>query len=290
MKNIRLLLSFLTQVTVLAAPLQAVTNTIAPGEIRSGSITAPAQTDYYAFTASSNDVIYLTVLKTNGPGTYPYLYLYDPTGAVIAAGSGNAILTDVANLRLTTTGTYTVGIVDDGLNESFDYLITFNLAAGGVNQREAGDGPEALLPGQTSYGHISPSDYDTFTFSASSNDVIYLTGLRTNAPGTYPYLYLYDPTGAVIAAGSGNAILTDVANLRLTTTGTYTVGIVDDGLNESFDYLITFNLAAGLFFLMIRRPPRSTLFPYTTLFRSISPSDYDTFTFSASSNDVIYLT
>src|SRR3712207_6915557 len=25
----------------------------------------------------------------------------------------------------------------------------------------------------------------------------------------------------------------------------------------------------GLFFLMIRRPPRSTLFPYTTLFRSV---------------------
>src|ERR1035438_10885226 len=28
----------------------------------------------------------------------------------------------------------------------------------------------------------------------------------------------------------------------------------------------------GLFFLMIRPPPRSTLFPYTTLFRSHSPS------------------
>src|ERR1043166_9817638 len=27
-------------------------------------------------------------------------------------------------------------------------------------------------------------------------------------------------------------------------------------------------LLASLFFLMIRRPPRSTLFPYTTLFRS----------------------
>src|SRR2546426_10486305 len=26
------------------------------------------------------------------------------------------------------------------------------------------------------------------------------------------------------------------------------------------------------FFLMIRRPPRSTLFPYTTLFRSVSPA------------------
>src|SRR5258708_31810688 len=27
--------------------------------------------------------------------------------------------------------------------------------------------------------------------------------------------------------------------------------------------------AANVFFLMIRRPPRSTLFPYTTLFRSL---------------------
>src|SRR3990167_2299409 len=31
------------------------------------------------------------------------------------------------------------------------------------------------------------------------------------------------------------------------------------------------NLVCRLFFLMIRRPPRSTLFPYTTLFRSIGP-------------------
>src|SRR5260370_30060463 len=30
--------------------------------------------------------------------------------------------------------------------------------------------------------------------------------------------------------------------------------------------------AHTLFFLMIRRPPRSTLFPYTTLFRSLSGS------------------
>src|SRR5438477_11657114 len=29
---------------------------------------------------------------------------------------------------------------------------------------------------------------------------------------------------------------------------------------------------SSFFFLMIRRPPRSTLFPYTTLFRSVSSS------------------
>src|SRR5260221_7502128 len=32
-----------------------------------------------------------------------------------------------------------------------------------------------------------------------------------------------------------------------------------------------FNTFLFFFFLMIRRPPRSTLFPYTTLFRSPSP-------------------
>src|SRR3712207_9159088 len=33
-------------------------------------------------------------------------------------------------------------------------------------------------------------------------------------------------------------------------------------------------LSLLLFFLMIRRPPRSTLFPYTTLFRSVSTANY----------------
>src|SRR5256884_9044666 len=33
------------------------------------------------------------------------------------------------------------------------------------------------------------------------------------------------------------------------------------------------------FFLMIRRPPRSTLFPYTTLFRSVSDECYEALTY-----------
>src|SRR5438067_12971432 len=35
-----------------------------------------------------------------------------------------------------------------------------------------------------------------------------------------------------------------------------------------FFYLLLFSSFFFFFFLMIRRPPRSTLFPYTTLFRS----------------------
>src|SRR5688572_31219598 len=38
---------------------------------------------------------------------------------------------------------------------------------------------------------------------------------------------------------------------------------------------MTPNSLSSLFFLMIRRPPRSTLFPYTTLFRSLLPEAPD---------------
>src|SRR2546421_12843829 len=38
---------------------------------------------------------------------------------------------------------------------------------------------------------------------------------------------------------------------------------------SSYSTLLT--LSFSFFFLMIRRPPRSTLFPYTTLFRSVPP-------------------
>src|SRR5271169_6708612 len=40
------------------------------------------------------------------------------------------------------------------------------------------------------------------------------------------------------------------------------------------DDLVGGHVQRGVFFLMIRRPPRSTLFPYTTLFRSRSSAGY----------------
>src|SRR5256885_13089473 len=38
----------------------------------------------------------------------------------------------------------------------------------------------------------------------------------------------------------------------------------------SFFIIFRFSIIFFFFFLMIRRPPRSTLFPYTTLFRSLA--------------------
>src|SRR5690348_18486469 len=43
-------------------------------------------------------------------------------------------------------------------------------------------------------------------------------------------------------------------------------------LMRFFLSLISLSIFLFFFFLMIRRPPRSTLFPYTTLFRSPRPS------------------
>src|SRR5690349_22655326 len=37
----------------------------------------------------------------------------------------------------------------------------------------------------------------------------------------------------------------------------------------TFSFCVAFVRILSIFFLMIRRPPRSTLFPYTTLFRSL---------------------
>src|SRR5690242_21893656 len=41
--------------------------------------------------------------------------------------------------------------------------------------------------------------------------------------------------------------------------------------SSTFSFYSSFFLFLFFFFLMIRRPPRSTLFPYTTLFRSRHP-------------------
>src|SRR5438034_11555010 len=39
----------------------------------------------------------------------------------------------------------------------------------------------------------------------------------------------------------------------------------------SYSISVVFSVLLLFSFLMIRRPPRSTLFPYTTLFRSLAP-------------------
>src|SRR6266511_3492853 len=61
---------------------------------------------------------------------------------------------------------------------------------------------------------------------------------------------------------------------RLLAQGALDGGFIDVGAQEHYAHLSrscispAVSLPSRFFFLMIRRPPRSTLFPYTTLFRS----------------------
>src|SRR5438034_835046 len=87
MRN-RIRLFALTILILLSSSIIAIastTNSISFGAITNGSITGPAQTNFYSFSASSNDVIFLIVKNTNGPAL-PYLYLYDSRGTNVAAG------------------------------------------------------------------------------------------------------------------------------------------------------------------------------------------------------------
>src|SRR5207253_11523769 len=54
----------------------------------------------------------------------------------------------------------------------------------------------------------------------------------------------------------------------------YYVGTVLFSLHYTLSFFLLYDSLSFFFFffLMIRRPPRSTLFPYTTLFRSLLPS------------------
>jgi hypothetical protein len=214
------------------------TNVINFGQILGGSILTPLQANYYTFTGTSNDVITVALLRTNGTGA-TYLYLYDPLGNLVfeGEGTGYASLAYIAGARLTKTGSYTFVVIESGLTLSYDYQLSLTKVAGGVNLREAGDGAEAIVPGQITSGHISPADMDTYTFTGTSNDVITVTLLRTNGTGD-TFLYLYDPLGDAVfsGAGTGNAGVAYFAGVRLTKTGSYTFVVVAGGLDLSYDY------------------------------------------------------
>src|SRR5436309_894406 len=76
------------------------------------------------------------------------------------------------------------------------------------------------------------------------------------------------------------------------TTGTYTVIVgTNDGFGRNDDagsYLLTLAKGPGSF-VTSPRPPGSTLFPYTTLFRSIYLGDLDQWSFTATQGDYIAL-
>src|SRR3990167_121659 len=85
----------------------------------------------------------------------------------------------------------------------------------------------------------------------------------TATPEIYP-LSLHDAlpiSGDSYARVSATCFSTNCPSLRMIVVRTRSEEHTSELQSQS-------NLLCPFFFLMIRRPPRSTLFPYTTLFRS----------------------
>jgi hypothetical protein len=214
------------------APAKAnTTNNIVFGtNIANESIPTPGWTNYYVFAATSNDVIFAAVLNTGG-SALPYLTLYDSTGAVVTTHYNTTSSAILRDYRLPKTDTYTLAVSDDASDQTFQYNLSFNVAKGGnANVREPGDDPEAMALGQNASGHISLADYDTYTFTATSNDVVFIA-LHSAGGGRYSYIFLYDSQGTVVAAHYG-ASYAALRNIQLPKTDTYTLAITEDG----FDY------------------------------------------------------
>ena len=93
MKRISWSLACCTVITLFsAAPAKGnETNTINFGEIASGSIPGPAQTNFYNFSGTSNDIVTVALLRTNGAGVV-YLRLTDPDGVLVFQGNDAASL------------------------------------------------------------------------------------------------------------------------------------------------------------------------------------------------------
>jgi hypothetical protein len=259
------------------------TNSIQPGEIKAGSITNAGQSDFYSFTVASNDYLYVTLLLTNGPGT-PWFYV-SVDGDYLHAPTRDGSFV-IWNWRPPHSGTCTIEVVDDSHTLSFDYLVAVTSICG-TNIREAGDGAEALIAGQITGGHISITDFDTFTFHGNSNDSVYLTLLLTNGPGSGPYFYLFGPDCETLPGIGRTPYLANWSG-RLPMTGTYTVGVIDDNNREEFDYLLRLTIIGGE---NAREPEDGPepVRPGQSTGGHISLGDLDTYTFTANSNDLTYI-
>jgi hypothetical protein len=283
MRTTQNLIFGLALISALCGLSRAATTPILPGQIVAGSITGTGQTTTYSFTASSNDVVTIGLVRTNGSGV-PHFYLFDPEGTLVSE-QGSATVLHTRELRLNQTGEYTLLLFAAGFSGDFDYFITFSRVACQINLRELGDDAEGLIYGRISRGQITGVDMDTYCFNANSNDVVSIGLVRTNGTGI-PHFYLFDPEGNYVTE-QGSATVLHILDQRLNQTGAYTLLVLADNFSDSYDYLLTVtHLGCGT---NLREPgddPES-LVPGQIGHGKIAFVDTDTYCFTANANDVV---
>jgi YD repeat-containing protein len=235
-----------------------------------GSISTVGEKDNYTFTASANDKVTIRAVVTSG-NMNPYLELYNPSGAKIAYSysySGNYTNIDKV---LITGGTYTIVVYDDVNDETGNYNLTWQRLNNPCNAT-------SITCGQTISSSLSAAaEQNFYTFTATAGDKVTIR-LITTSGGMNPFLELYDSTGSRIAYNysySGNYTSIDKA---LTTGGTYTVVVYDDGNDETGNYNLTWQ--------RLNNPCNAINICSQTISGSLSAiGEQDFYTFTANSGD-----
>jgi hypothetical protein len=253
--------------------------TIKPGQLTGGRIETRVDIDSYCFSALSNDLITIDIYRTNGNGS-PHFRLYDQNGEFVISDNwiDNA-LGFREDVRLPSTGTYTLIVREEGQDQTYDYELSFIKVQCGTNMIEAGDGGEAIEPSQLTGGRIETRvDIDSYCFSALANELVTINLYRTNGTGS-PSFRLYDQSGQwVVTSGDAGGALDFREDIRLPSDGMYTLIVREDGQDQTNDYALSF----------IRVPATAPfLEPGQSRSNNIALGDLDAFSIHAIAGDTI---
>ena len=232
------------------------------GGVVSGAISLPGEEDSYTFTANTGDGIQLQVADLSGTAFSPTMYVYDPTGMVVASGGFNA-------WTASSDGTYSVVVFDgtSGGSQTGDYNLYFTRAPG------ANEGGELVNGGVVS-DHIDLRDLDSYTFTANIGE-----GIQLQIAGTSfsPTMYVYDPMGTRVTGGAFLAWPAEAS-------GTYTVVVFDgtQSRSQTGDYNLYFTRAPGA-------NEGGSLVNGGVVSEHIDLRDLDSYTFTANSGEGIQL-
>ena len=267
--------------TCFATITHAITNTIVPGETKTGNIAIAGQSDSHSFSANSGDAVTILMGRSSG-SLYPAIELHAPDGTVVKTASGYPSAAIQAQ-KVSQMGTYYIICRDLDGNDTGQYGVSLIKNPGSPNSAQDPDGG-VIESGETKTGTIGVGDLDAFTFSGNSGDAVTILMGRSSG-SLYPAIELHAPDGTVVKTASGYPSAAIQAQ-KVSQMGTYYIICRDLDGNDTGQYGVS----------LIKNPgsPNSAQDPDGGVIESgetktgtIGVGDLDAFTFSANSGDAV---
>src|SRR3989442_1494269 len=183
----------------------------------------------------------------------------------------------LANGTVITNGTYSIDSSETA--PVAGSAITTTVTSAPVLTVSATDAPDPVAAGGTiayTLAYSNTGNSGATGVVLSDTVPVNTTFVSATGGGTLSAGVVHWSIGALAAGGSGSVQLevrvnSPLANGTVITDGTFNIDSTET--SPMAGSAITTTVTSALFFLMMRRPPRSTLSPCTTLFRSLAYSN-----------------